>query len=299
MTPGRALYLTRRFLRHGVRGAWHREITLPRIFSQPPITGLTDDSCEVHVLTSREDWIMLLWALRTFYRTSRTRYRLCVHEDGTLPASARQRLQEQFPDARIISRSDADDRMAAALRDAPRCAEYRRQHPLLLKTFDFPIFLESERLLLLDSDILFFRRPETLLARISDPGYRRNTLNRDWAYGYSVPPEELAGHGLSNVEPLINSGLGLLHAGSIRSEWCEEYFTRLPSLPSHSHRIEQTLIALCSMRFGHEFLPPEYDVYSGPTDFSRCSRHFSGPFRETLFSEGVPWVWRHRATTLC
>lgn len=298
MTPGRALYLTRRFLRHGIRGAWHREVTLSRVFSQPPITGLTDDSCEIHVLTSAEDWIMLLWALRTFYRTSRANYRLCVHEDGTLPPAAWNRLHGQFPDARIISRSDADHRMAAALRDAPRCAEYRRKHPLLLKTFDFQVFLQSERLLLLDSDILFFSRPDALLARLNDPSYRRNTLNRDWAYGYSVTPEELARHGLAQVEPFINSGLGLLHAGSIRLEWCEDYFARLPSLPSHPHRIEQTLIALCSARFGHEFLPAEFDVYEGGTDFSRCSRHFSGPFRRRLYSEGLPWIWRHRAATL-
>ncbi len=298
MTPGRALYLTRRFLRHGIRGAWHREVTLRRILSLPPVQGLSDSSSEVHVLTSREDWLMLLWTLRSFYGTSDASYRLCIHDDGTLPSDALTGLHDQFPEARIVSRLEADRCMAEAMRGFPRCWEHRQKNPLLLKTFDFPYFLAGERLILLDSDVLFFRRPAALLEGASNRNYRRNTLNRDWAYGYSVSQQELVQCGLANVEPLINSGLGLLQAGSIRLDWCEEFFARLPSLPSHPHRIEQTLIALCSARFGHDFLPPEFDVYPGPTDFSRCSRHFSGPFRARLFSEGLPWLWRHRSARL-
>src|ERR1041385_8358432 len=108
MTPGRLWWLTRHFFRHGVRGAWGREVVAKRVLRCAPLTHLTDARCEVHVLTSRQDWVPVIWALRTFYRTTRRSYRLCIHDDGTLPPAAVAELQRQFPDARLILRAEAD-----------------------------------------------------------------------------------------------------------------------------------------------------------------------------------------------
>src|SRR5690606_36973201 len=80
----RSLYNIRQHFRHGLVGSWRRERLLPRVLDLPPVTGLTDDRCEIHVLNCRWDWMMLVWTLRTFYRTSGRRYRLCIHEDGSL-----------------------------------------------------------------------------------------------------------------------------------------------------------------------------------------------------------------------
>ena len=298
MTPGRLLWLTRHFFRHGICGAYGREVIAPRVLTCPPLAGLTDAHCEVHVLTSQHDWIMLLWALRTFYRASQRKYRLCVHDDGSVPPEAVHELRRQFPDARLIQRADADERLAGLLAAAPICRAWRAKNPLLLKTFDFAAFLESERMLVIDSDLLFFHTPAALIARIETPGSTPNGFNRDWSYGYSIPWEELHARAQPPVESHINSGLGVLRQGTVSFEWCEDCFATFPSLPSHSHRIEQTLIALCAARSGHVMLPSPYDVYGGPTDFALPVRHYSGSFRARLYSEGLPFVWRHRATLL-
>lgn len=298
MTPGRALWLTRHYFRHGIRGAYGREIIARRILRCAPITGLTDVRCEIHVLTSRHDWLMLLWALRSFYRASGRNYRLCLHDDGSLLAADIAELRRQFPDARLISRAAADERLERLLAAAPICRSHRAANPLLLKTFDFEAFLESERMVVLDSDLLFFRAPEALLERIEKAGPIQNGFNRDWRYGYSVAWEELEARAPVPVESHINSGLGVLQRGTVSVEWCEEYFRKFPSLPSHPHRIEQTLIALCAARSGHSMLPAPYDVHDGATDFTRPMRHYSGSFRRRLYTEGLPYVWEHRATLL-
>jgi hypothetical protein len=298
MTPGRLLWLTRHFFRHGLRGAYGRVIVAPRVLRCAPLTGLTDRRCEVHVLTSREDWLPLLWALRTFYRTTRRSYRLCIHDDGSLPAPAIAELRRQFPDARVVLRPDADRRMQDALAGAPQCRDFRARNPLLLKTVDFAVYLEAERLVLLDSDLLFFRSPAALLERAEAGADFRNSFNRDWNYGYSVRWEELVRRAPPPVETMINSGLGVLRRGAVSMERCEDYFVRFPELPSHWHRIEQTLVALCAARDGYAMLPKEYDVHDGPTDFALPVRHYSGAFRRRLYTEGMPYVWRHRAALL-
>lgn len=293
---GRTLYQVSHYFRHGLAGSLRREFLLPKVIDLPPLEGMDDPGCEVHVLTSRGDWLMLVWALRTFYRASGLRCKLCIHEDGSLDTVAVATLRAQFPEARLIRRDEADRLMEAVLADAPRCKRERAANNLLLKTFDFHAYLEADRMLMLDSDVLFFRRPDALVDLIVRPGPQPASFNRDWRYGYSIPAEELAVAEApwNATEPLFNSGLGVLPRGSVPPGVCEELFARFPSLTSHHHLVEQTLIALCAHRHGHVFLPAYYDVHDGSSDFRRSVRHYSGPFRARFYAEGLPHVWKRR-----
>ena len=72
----------------------------------------------------------------------------------------------------------------------------------------------------------------------------------------------------------------------MRLELIEE-FLALPGVLSHSHQIEQTLIASCSAKFGFEMLPQEYDVYTGPIRPAVPCRHYAGPTRPLMYCEGM------------
>ena len=91
LTPGALWLRANQKFGHGLRVAWYRDVVRPRILSTPPITGTTDKRCEIHVLTSKNDWLNLVWTLKSFYISSGRRYALCIHEDGSLviPRSAR------------------------------------------------------------------------------------------------------------------------------------------------------------------------------------------------------------------
>jgi hypothetical protein len=92
----------------------------------------------------------------------------------------------------------------------------------------------------------------------------------------------------------FNSGLGLIHKGSHRLDWIEE-FLKLPGiLEGHFWRIEQTLQALCSSRFGVELLPQTYDIrLSGGINNSPC-RHYVGAIRHLFYSEGIRRLLKNR-----
>lgn len=291
MRPGALLLKFRQKYGKGLRVAWYRDKIRPKILQANPCTGLTDDSAEIHVLTSSQDWLNLLWTLKSFYALSGIKYKLAIHEDGTLGDGEIQHMRRLFPEAAIIMKQDSDSRVLPRLVDYPKALQFRSTNPLSLKLFDFPLYLNSERMILLDSDILFYSRPDALLDKINSATYRKNIFNRDVSGALNVDAAQVREKFGFDLLERFNSGLGLIHQDSIRLDWVEE-FLDLEGIQSHHWRIEQTLIALCSCRFGAELLPEEYDVYLYKGLEDRPSRHYVGAVRHLMYAEGMKRLYK-------
>ena len=286
MSLGTLALKLRQKYQYGWQTAYYRDTVRKQILDTKPTTGKTDKTCEIHVLTSAKDWLNLMWTLKSFYHYSNRDYSLCIHDDGTLNEEYFRIFKCHFPDARIIERTIADQKVLAQLENYPRCLEFRKSNQLSPKVFDFLFYLESDRMLLLDSDILFFAQPKTLLDRIEDPDYKQNSVNSDVDSAYTVDTvvvEEQMGF---SVQEKFNSGLGLIHKQSLSLDWIEE-FLQLPDIVGHFWRIEQTLYALCSSRFGVELLPEEYDVCLDKGLSNLPSRHYVGAIRHLMYGEGI------------
>ncbi|MCA8987244.1 MAG: hypothetical protein KDA78_06370 [Planctomycetaceae bacterium] len=288
---GRLRYQIQTRLQHGLRAAWYRDVVRSRILKTHPIEADQTDCCEIHVLTSANDWVNLLWALKSFYVNSGRRYGLCIHDDGSLNDEIRDQLRHHFPLARIISRTDSDRVVQEELKEYPRCLEFRKTNHLAPKVFDFRHELQTERMLLLDSDVLFYAEPKELLRRIEDPAYTLNSVNADVGTAYTVSPDVVQRECGFELILRFNSGLGVIHRDSLNLDWIEE-FLGLPDVIGHFWRIEQTLYALCSSRFGVELLPEEYSVFlEGPLN-DRPSRHYVGAIRHLMYAEGIAKLLR-------
>ncbi len=286
-TPGKLWLNLHQKFGNGLRVAWYRDVVRPRILSTIPIEDTTDRQCEIHVLTSTKDWLNLIWTLKSFYVASGRRYALCVHEDGSLNHADLSALQRHFPAARIIRRSEADLRLEQVLKGYPRSLKFRNSNLLAPKVFDFIAFLESDRMALFDSDLLFFSEPTTYLQRVEDQTYRRNTFNADVHHGYTVNPDAVRAHIGHDLIPRVNTGLGLVHRDSIRWDWTEEFLGLPGILAGNFWRIEQTLFALCSSRYGVELLPDEYTLSLEPGIRDRPFRHYVGRIRHLMYGEGI------------
>jgi hypothetical protein len=272
-------------------------VVRPRILSTPPIRDTTDNRCEIHVLTSKRDWLNLVWALKSFYLASRRRYSLCIHDDGSLADPELATLEEHFPDARIIRREIADARLAKELRDFPRSLQFRNTNLLAPKIFDFKAFLESDRMGLFDSDLLFFAPPKHYLNLIEDPTFRRNAYNSDVSSAYTVDSRIVSERMHFEILPKINSGFGLVHRDSIQWEWTEEFLSLPNILDGHFWRIEQTLFALCGSRYGAVLLPEEYTLRLEAGIEGRCFRHYIGAIRHLMYGEGIAYLVKNRFLT--
>jgi hypothetical protein len=287
MPLGGLLLRFRQWSEYGLVTAYYRDVVRPRILRTAPVTGTTDPRCEVHVLTCRSDWLNLIWSLKSFYKYSRRRYALCIHDDGTVPERGLSQLHRHFPEARLILRPEADELAERELRDYPGCLHFRRTNLLAPKLFDFIWYLQGDRMLLCDSDVLFFDEPRELLRRIEDPSYKANSVNRDVASAYAVAESDVKRRTGQQLVERFNSGLGLIHKDSMRLEWIEEFLELPGILDGHFWRIEQTVYALCSSRHGVELLPDEYTVYFETGIGTRPLRHYVGAVRYLMFREGM------------
>jgi hypothetical protein len=215
------------------------------------------------------------------------RYALCIHEDGSLQDAELAALLGHFPAARIIRRAEADAKLAEVLCKFPRSLHFRNTNLLGPKVFDFIAFLESDRMALFDSDLLFFAEPMAYLQRVEDRSYRCNAFNADVSDSYTVDPDAVRGLIGHRLLPRVNSGFGLVHADSIRWNWTEEFLALPGILNGHFWRIEQTLFALCSSRYGVELLPEEYTLRLEAGVNGRCFRHYNGAIRHLMYGEGI------------
>src|SRR5262249_40783113 len=140
---------------------------------------------------------------------------------------------------------------------------------------------------LFDSDLLFFDEPTAYLRRLEDGQYRLNTFNSDCDDVYAVDREAVRYRIGHELLARVNTGLGVVHRDSIKWQWTEE-FLALPGIrEGHFWRIEQTLYALCSSRYGAELLPEEYDVSLQRGLAPRTVRHYVGAIRHLMYGEGI------------
>ncbi|WP_030008240.1 hypothetical protein, partial [Picosynechococcus sp. NKBG042902] len=289
ITPGALIYKLKTKFGHGLDTAYYRDLFRKKILDTAPITRTDSKLAEVHTLTSSKDCLNTIWSLKSFYVFSEENYALCIHDDGTLNDQDKLEILKHFPNARLIERTMADREIYQKLQSYPSALKMRENNPFSLKVFDFTYFSNTDKILFIDSDILFFAKPTDLIERINNSNYKLNTFNKDWNYGYSPDIEKIAKYINFELIPYINTGLGLIHKISMSFEKLE-HFLSIPGIQDHPYggRAEQTLIALCSSEYGFEFLSSDYDVNIEkitPTD-SPC-RHYVSPIRYLMYKEGL------------
>jgi hypothetical protein len=165
--------------------------------------------------------------------------------------------------------------------------------------FDFIAFLQAERMVLFDSDLLFFDAPTAFLSRLEDDHYRLNAFNADCESSYTVEPAAVRERLGCELLARVNSGFAVIHRDSMKLEWIEEFLGYPGLAEGHFWRVEQTLYALCGSRHGAELLPPAYDVRLDAGIPPHTFRHYVGAIRHLMYGEGIAHLVRNRFLDLC
>ena len=248
---------------------------------------------EVHLLCHRGDYLCAIWALKTLYRTSGVRWPAAIHIQGTCTAVMLRRFRQHVPGARLIPQDQADARVREVLGDRyPRLVEARRQSPFMMKLIDPVLLAQTERIVILDSDVLFFREPRELCAHVDNAPADTWLFQRDPASTYNLTEADAASAFGIRLPERVNSGIAVVPRSLVDLDLCERLLEH-PDVRRPSGWIEQTLFALCAGARGRvEYLSPSYVIslekgldYDGFT-----ARHYAGPSRPLLTEEGMPYA---------
>jgi hypothetical protein len=288
MTPGRLWWLTKRDWQRGFKASFQAHFVAPKIFEWRHPNFTTTNPVPLHVLTSEEDHVLSAWMLASWIHFTGCAWNIVLHDDGTLQPPSRDALRRTFPGIKIISRADADQAMKKILQSHPRCADYRQEHPLGLKIFDMAALEEGDRYIVVDSDVLFFRKPGAILNWCANDR-SGSYFNADVAEASPVSSGEAADRLGVKLWQRVNSGICLLQRRIIDLNFCERCLAETTLLQGKIWRIEQTLFALCASHAGEGgLLPPEYEVSLGfSASPNAVARHYVGAVRHLFYGEGM------------
>jgi len=284
----------RRIQREGAMAALNRWRLWSRILGTEPVrTELVREGAaiEVHVLCSERDYLCAMWALKTFYHFAAVPYPLAIHVQGRCPGRAKERLGRHFPDARVITQVQANAVVDQALsgHGFGRLLALRQRTPFILKLTDFVLTCRARRLLLLDSDVLFFAYPGQLV-KAAQSGSATAVFQRDLVSTYNISEERALKRFGIRLAPAINTGIAVVPRDAIDLARCEEFLSDAEVARANGF-VEQTLYALCvSEGLDVKYLSPTYFISLEPcADLSGLiARHYAGQSRPLLTGEGLP-----------
>jgi hypothetical protein len=285
----------RRLQAEGAGGAYRRWRQWSRVLSTAPVyVDVPGRSpVEVHLLCHRGDHLCAIWALKTLYRTSGVRWPAVIHVQGICTTAMKRRFRAHVPDARVITQEEADAQVLQALATHHRrLLEARRQSPFMMKLIDPVVLASAERIVILDSDVLFFRDPRELRAHVEQAPADLWLFQQDPASTYNVT-EEVAASALGiRIPERVNSGIAVVPRSLVDLDLCERLLEH-PDVRRPSGWIEQTLFALCAGARGQvAYLSPSYSIsLERGLDYSAfTARHYAGPSRPLLTEEGMPYA---------
>ena len=244
----------------------------------------------MHMLVSSQTWDAGILAAISFENFSGRCWPLFIHDDGSVTEKQRKVIEHVLPGVSFVARPAAEQVMQAHLGKHPKCLSNRRRHNLFLKFFDFPVYAPYDRFVVLDSDVIFFKRPGEILDWV-DAGREECWFNEDTKEKYCIPRPQIEEELGMKMWQRVNTGICLMPKSAISLARAERLITAFETSAHHPQFFEQTLYALMASALNKGgMLPSTYNISWGylRAPGSIC-RHYVGPFKhDLLYIEGAP-----------
>lgn len=258
--------------------------TLPPLPSRPGAQPVT-----LHLLTGRRFWFQTTFCLHSFARHSGAEVGAEIYDDGTFDDELRAQLGRLGRGINFHSTASIRTRLDDLLPESrfPVLRERWRNYPNLRKLTD-PHLGSTGWKLVIDSDLLFFRRPAFLLDWCAAPDRPLHAVDCEESYGYSrALMEKLAG---APIPHRVNVGLCGLRSETLNwpelEAWCAELIGREKT----SYYLEQALVAMLVARTQPCAVAPVADYLTKP---DRSEGQSPRAVMHHYVAESKRWYFRH------
>jgi hypothetical protein len=130
------------------------------IFETDPLIMPVSCNLELHMLVCERDYLRSFWSLKSFFYYSGLRAKLVLQNDGSLSPQLIDCYHEHFPGC--VVNTNVDEEVRAALTGYPMCQFFLEHHAIAKKLFHPLLLANADRVLIMDSDILWFKPSKTI-----------------------------------------------------------------------------------------------------------------------------------------
>jgi hypothetical protein len=237
---------------------YYKKIRRRLLLKLPSLVLKTDHTTlTLTILANKRNFDDSLAALYSFcfWRTS---IKVHYHEDGTLSEKDIALLHQIFPGIKVFRRQEQDVKAIQYLnkQGLKGCAKLRQDLVLSLKLIDTILEKDTKYMLMIDSDVLFFKRPDEIL-KIVDEGVLNGCYNVDVSNVYSYSDEIFSKYLSDKILDRVNSGVILHNFDTDAFVFMDSVLENELKLPASWH-IEQTMMAMYASKV-QNFIPlPDY-----------------------------------------
>lgn len=258
-----------------------------RQLSVPP-KGDSIERVRIVSLLCHRDVGMWLWAYHSWRQFSGLAAPVLILDDGSLTDADRADLR-RFPEVEIVNRADADRLVGDYYRAYPEVLEYRRKTVLAPKIIDLlPLVPMDCSILLFDSDLVFFRRPDEVIALMRASGPDVFTYAQESGRTYDVLPDLLQRY--PHLPPGFNSGLLLFRREWLQAESVARAVREVEQLPPLKMVYQdQILYLILAEAKGYRSLPASYTEQreKDPASGDVTMKHYHSWLKDHFALEGV------------
>jgi hypothetical protein len=256
---------------------------------------------DVYFFTGKKYWHQTVFCAHSMILHSGAHIRPVIHDDGTLLEKHMEILQRALPTSRIVSTGEIEEHLDIHLPadKFPTLRNYRHIKPLLRKITDFYAGADEWRLFL-DSDMLFFHRPDDMMEYLATPDRPTYMVDIKTAYGYNRKHmEELTG---CPLDEKINIGIFSLNGAQIDWEKLEYWANVLLEAEGLVYNITQGLSAMlmagqdCRVFPAEEYvvLPQEEATRDYPREILH---HYVAESKREYYTRGWKYILENSPTS--
>ena len=268
-----------------------------RFFSRLILAKLPKYQCRLqedfslHMICQEEDITMAAWAIKSFLKYSELCPKIIIHDDGTITKNSARMLESRFSNLKVLFKSEAL-KMIEASKDFKRIKEISAHgHKVLMQFIDIFLLSDTSKVMLMDSDILFFNKPQEIIDFVNgqtdcdalvskQPGSYDLMVSDDYINKYHIY-ERRAG--------FMNSGMIIFNKTSISPDKFYEFFNNTKK-NYDDYFLGMSGWGCLISQINYKFLPEDKYILKGRPTKDTIMKHFTGPRRYEMFAYGIDMV---------
>ena len=228
-----------------------------RILSSMPNYWFTpEDDLEVHILCGKKDLTILAWALKSFLYYSGLKPKIIIHNDGTLTFKFQRLIELKFSNLTVVNSIKLEGTI------------------LLKKLIDVFASAKANNVIVMDSDIIFYKRPREMIDFIKNDKIKAlatASRNGEFCSGLILVKKELLD--INKLQEYL------------KDKDLNDYFVEQNAW---KHMLQDYVELLPSDTYTIKYPPNEHTVM----------KHFTGPRRQELYAYGIDRFRRNMETDI-